>query len=648
MRDYPSGDRKPDEEIEDLRREVESLRTKMEKYKLLFDNAGEGILVGAGGYIRAANRSALEITGYTLEELQARSLYDFIHPEDLPHVIRYREDAFAGKDMSEKLQYRGICKDGTVKWVESATSLIDWEGEIAGLSYISDITERKRMEQDLQSMLGDLEMRVRERTAEMEAANEKLMSSARGFKALFYNAPMPAYRWKRQDNDFILMDFNKAAEQVSTGLIKNYLGIKSSELYENDEDVRSILEKCYREESVIKKRMTYHYRSTNDVRELVVSYSAVPPDEVLVYTEDITARRQAEEALRVSEEHLRSLMESAEGFAVFRLKHNNRAPYLYDVMLISPSAVDIMGLDKPMDYESWFEYVHPIDRDRIVEANRRSLSSFQFNEEFRFYNSRKKQWQWLHSINTVMRGPDNKATYANGIVLDITDRKRTEKELDDYRVRLRDLAAKLSMAEERERHVIAGDLHDSVSQTLAICILRLKTLLAGMNDNKETGAFIDVIDYLDQTLKATRSLTFELSPPILYELGLEPALEWLTEKIYKEYDIETSFKAKKRSESIDENLKVILFRSTRELLINAARHSKANRVDVRSTIKNKSISIIVQDDGIGMDAGIAGSQSGEKFGIFSVRERLESIGGTLEIVSEKDKGAHITLNAPLG
>jgi PAS domain S-box-containing protein len=144
---------------------------------------------------------------------------------------------------------------------------------------------------------------------------------------------------------------------------------------------------------------------------------------------NVIARLQATKALQESEEHLRSLMESASNFAVFRLANEEANPHLLKVVFVSPSINDILSIDKPMIFETWFENMHPNDVERITEANRKAFETFRFDEEYQTWNKNKGEWRWIHAISTGTFDEKNWTGYVNGIMIDITERKLAENAL---------------------------------------------------------------------------------------------------------------------------------------------------------------------------------------------------------------------------
>jgi signal transduction histidine kinase len=145
-------------------------------------------------------------------------------------------------------------------------------------------------------------------------------------------------------------------------------------------------------------------------------------------------------------------------------------------------------------------------------------------------------------------------------------------------------------------------------------------------------------------------LTFDLSYPILYELGFEAAVaEWLTDQVQEKHRIKTEFEDDGHQKPLDEDIRMLLFRNVRELLVNVIKHAQANKVRVSIRRVNEYINVSVEDDGVGFDPVEVTSTAAQKakFGLFSIRERLEQLGGLIEIESEPGRGSKITMIAPL-
>ena len=144
---------------------------------------------------------------------------------------------------------------------------------------------------------------------------------------------------------------------------------------------------------------------------------------------DITDYYFTNQALRENEEHLRSLLESASGLSIYRLVYDQTEPEKLRVLLVSPSIKEVLGVPEPMKFETWFDYIHPDDVDRIRAAHQRAFETMRFDEEYRTFNAVKNEWRWVHTISTGGRDEDEWNGFVNGIMIDITDRQRALREL---------------------------------------------------------------------------------------------------------------------------------------------------------------------------------------------------------------------------
>jgi signal transduction histidine kinase len=230
------------------------------------------------------------------------------------------------------------------------------------------------------------------------------------------------------------------------------------------------------------------------------------------------------------------------------------------------------------------------------------------------------------------------------------ERKRAEKRAREYQAQLKSLASQLTLAEERERHRLATELHDRISQALVISKIKLEALRKSGYDRKLDKALDDVCNSIGRTIQDTRTLTFDLSSPVLHELGFEMAVsEWLTDQIQKKHGITVEFEADGEAKPLDDDVRILLFRDVRELLINVVEHSHAHKVKVSIKRLGEQISVTVEDNGVGFDPAEVLSMAAGKgeFGLFSIRERLERSGGHLEIESRPRHGCRVIIVAPL-
>ncbi len=231
-----------------------------------------------------------------------------------------------------------------------------------------------------------------------------------------------------------------------------------------------------------------------------------------------------------------------------------------------------------------------------------------------------------------------------------TKRRQAEQTLLEYQKHLKHLASKLTLAEEMEHRRIAGEIHDEISQTLAMAKIKLDTLRNSPPSEASATVIEEISSSVEKVIQETRTLTFELSNPILYELGFEAAVaEWLNENVQEKHGIATEFHDDELPKPLEDDLKVMLFRNVRELLTNCIKHASAGKVSVGLRRIDESIEVIVEDNGVGFDPAEVRATAGKKakFGLFSVRENLEQLGGRFEIQSKPGTGCKAIMTAPL-
>jgi len=232
-----------------------------------------------------------------------------------------------------------------------------------------------------------------------------------------------------------------------------------------------------------------------------------------------------------------------------------------------------------------------------------------------------------------------------GVARDITQRKEAERKLLEYQQQLRSLASQLSLTEARERKRIAADLHDRIGQALALTRIKLGTLKAGSGSAKQIRSIDETIDLIEVTIREVRTLIFNLSSPLLYEVGLKAALEQLVEQFQDEHGILISLEDDELPKPIDIDGSVVLFQAVRELMLNVVKHAGARHIRVSMNCRNNSIEITVQDDGAGFDVSRNAFRPGRRggYGLFSIRERLEYLGGSLAVESLPGRGTRAAL-----
>jgi signal transduction histidine kinase len=203
-----------------------------------------------------------------------------------------------------------------------------------------------------------------------------------------------------------------------------------------------------------------------------------------------------------------------------------------------------------------------------------------------------------------------------------------------------------SRIEERERHLIAADLHDFVGQNLAVLLFKLAALRKTLSSPEVNAHLEEIRELIGRTIQYTRSLTVELSPPVLSELGFLAAVESLAEGTQKTHGIRISIADDGKLKQADDETRYLLFRIIRELLMNIVKHAQASAVKICLTRNDDIMHIAVEDNGVGFDAKKAAGRD-DGFGLFTIRERLKRMGGYFAVDSRPGLGTKVVLSVPL-
>ncbi len=648
------------EEISERKQAEDALRLSEAKYRRLHQSMMDAFIsVDMDGFIREYNEAYRTMLGYEPEELlQLR--YQDLTPEKWhsyeAEIVQKQILSLGHSEIYEK-EYRR--KDGTVFPVELRAFLIkDDHGEPSTIwGIVRDITERKRVEEALRKAHDELEQRVKERTAELAKANENLEifrkfaeDSEEGFgmsefdgRIVYANSKLCRLFGEEKPEDVIGRNVSKyysdeyaqrrKEELIPALLREGHLHIEETVLPRHGKPIQTL-------------QSTFLIRDEGGI-----------PSRIAVVISDITERKRVEEALRASEERFRVAFEEAplgivmvvgDGIVV-RVNRTfcQMSRYTEEELIGNP----LGGV------------TYPEDRERSGELTRRVLAGLlpSFVVEKR-YLRKGGGFFWGQLAVTAVHDRGGNVIFALGIIENITDRKqaeealrRSEKQLAERTAlaewrasQLQRLAADLTEAEERERHRLSQVLHDDLQQLLVAAKLHVGTTQEMLQDDRLAAGLVQIQSLLSEAIGASRSLTTELSPPILYEHGLVAALEWLGWQSQEKFQLATSVEADPKADLKGEAVGVFVFHAVRELILNAAKHGRATHVAIRlSHVDEDHIRLMVTDDGVGCDPErLNPRRDSGGFGLFSIRERLDLIGGSLEITSQPGEGTTVTITVP--
>ena len=362
------------------------------------------------------------------------------------------------------------------------------------------------------------------------------------------------------------------------------------------------------------------------------------PDHLTGISTDVTVRRQAQEALIRSESRLASGAELA-GLGFYEFDFRTGDAYTEDRF------GELLGVPRDLDagmpiVEFWMQHLHPEDLER-VRAQRDELHAGRLERvsiEYRYLHPDAGE-RWIsHLACVAQREADGRAVRSFGVLRDITARKRVEEELTR-------LSRRLIGAHEEERALLARELHDDVTQRLAVLAIEAGRVEQGGLEQTRADAMKSIREGLVRLSEDVHALAYQLHPSVLAELGLVEALRTECERLERRGQIEISVDLEPLPAGLDKDAALCLFRVAQEALNNANRHAGPCSVNVALRAMDAGLLLAVRDEGVGFDP--EGPREGRNLGLASMRERVQIVNGTLDIESAAGEGTSIIAWVPM-
>ncbi len=584
-------------------------------YRALVEQSTDAIYVLQDGYYVLVNRAWEEMFGYSREEA-LRPDFDFwriIAPESRELIRERYEARLADLPLEPRYEFKAVAADGRLLDLEVTVIEIMWKGRKAWQGVYHDITERKR-------------------------AEEALRMSEEKFSKAFHASPDAITISALEDGRFL--EVNTGFERLLKYSKEEAIGETSTSLnlWVHPRDRLRMVTTLEKEGSV--QNMESMFRA-KDGTLLFGLVSAELIDFrgqkcLVAVTRDITERKQAEQALRESEATNRALLEAIPDL-MFRIRADG-------TFLDYRPAQDLATYVPPEEFiDKHLLEVLPSEVAQQAMALMRQALQTGETQTFE-YPLEMEGGRGYYEARIVASGENEVLV----LVRDISQRKRAEEKMREYQSELRSLASELSLAEERERRRIAEELHDHIAQTLAISKIKLDEAKALAGSSKLAKPLEQVRALIEDAVRKARSLMFEISPPVLYDLGFEAAVEWLAEQFTQQHGIPVSCTSDDRPKPLADDVRIFLFKAVRELLVNVTKHARASKAQVSVRRNGAKLIVTVEDDGVGFEAKTAVQpQVAGGFGLFNIRERLDFHGGKLEIKSKVGRGTRVVLSAPL-
>ena len=640
------------QDITDRKRSEKALQESNQRYQTLVEISPYAIFVNKDGRIVFANNECVRLLGAkSLEQVIGRPNFDFLHP-DYHDIVRERNALLMqGHQDVPSLEEKIIRFDGGIVDVEISASTFIEQGEPAILVTMNDITVRKRAEEALHQLNLELEERVRRRTIELQVANEFLRESEATSRLILESMP----------DAIVIIDRDGQIVHANTQ-VETLFGYSPGEVM--GQPVETLVPQRFRTAHE-QQRFSYGeernrrimglgkelFGRRKDESEFPVEVMLAPIDnstnwDVLVAIRDNTRQRQAQEALRINEEKLRTLFE------------------------ILPVGISFLGRDgRVNELNSALAEILALPRRDILAGNFRARRFIRADgspmpaSEFASTRARVEQ-KTIYNVETGIVKEDGEIVWtsvnaapvqvadveAAVVTIDITERKKAEEALHRNRERLRTLSRRLVEVQEEERHAIARELHDRVGQNLAALTLNLNILrnqLSGEILDKIGTRLNNSVTLVNDILTITRSVMADLRPNVLDDYGLGAAVDEYAERFTQRYGIRvithTPVKATPR---LDPGVEMTLLRIAQEALTNIAKHAQASQAVMTLEMEDDAVLMTVEDNGQGIMSWQKVNQPGSH-GLRIMRERAEAFGGSLKIHSTYKNGTKIEVKIPL-
>ena len=253
-----------------------------------------------------------------------------------------------------------------------------------------------------------------------------------------------------------------------------------------------------------------------------------------------------------------------------------------------------------------------------------------------------RPYEWLPTEREMMRAIADRSALA-------IDRRRMIEALREREVRIVELSGHLLRVQEDERKRISRELHDETGQALMVIRLylgMLESTAAGRGSRSQKNKIRETVEVVDRTIEGIRRIIGRLSPLVLKELGLVAAIRKEAKDLAKNTGIRARVMVAEDVNRLDPEVEMVIYRVVQETLHNVAKHSHAKSANIILNYDEKTLRLLVEDDGVGFSAKSSNSR-GNSFGLAGIKERVHSIGGEVRVTSSKDRGTRIEVAVPL-
>ncbi len=629
------------EDASEYKRADEQLRASEERFRTLFhaSPAPQVITHYATGQILDANEAYCAMVGYSQEELigkTAQELHMTLSPMQREQVLHeLKRDDFASW-ISVEMRIRS----GEVRSILSSVKLLEWQGQRCLITSALDVTEQKRAEAALTQMNELLEQRVAERTTELRESEQR-------FATIFEKGPIPMGVLRLRDNQYI--DINAAMLDLFGYTREEIIGHSSQELgMWPDPAVRQRFVEQLKTVGHVSNFEVQNRQKSGQLIDVLVSSQIVEINHeqyLIGQIVDISERKRIEQLLREREHFIQSV-----------LKTTPAIMYVYDMETRSNVFIN-GGLTRVLGYTSeqvrdmgdtlFAQMLHPEDLDEVLAFQERILAAG--DAEVLESESRARHhdgsWRVLRNYESpFLRKPDGTLKQKIGIAIDVTEQKEVQRELEQSHAQLQALSRQLIATHEVERRAIGRELHDQIGQSLTGLKLLLEFAL-GLPPEEARPRLLQMLDVANDLLARTSRLSLDLRPPMLDDMGLLPALLWLTQSISDQTALQIDFAhSGVHNQRFAPTIETAIYRLAQEALTNISRHAATQQASMRLSATPTSLDLAIQDMGAGFD--FEAVRARHTSGLLGMIERVNLLNGKLTIHTAPGSGTSIFVRIP--
>lgn len=604
-----------------------------QKYKQLFNSANDIIFMHHYTYKKVpdqfieVNDCTVRTFGYSRRELLTYTPMNIISEDDKKRVKHESQIIF--KKHESLFERTFITKKGKAIPFECHTRLFIYQGQPTALSICRNISERKRTEQEL-------------------------LTEQNLLRKIMDTSPV----------GIILVDVkgrinfgNRHAERIFK---LNKKELTSRKFNDKAWQIRDLDGGPFPDEKLPFHIVKNTRKPVSDIRHAIIgpkgikrllSINAEPlMDEqnnfngIVAVIEDITERVEADRALRESENKFRMLFENTPSMIIL---HDMNGHFLD----VNQRALDAWGYTKDEFLKMVVSEMDPhfIERDdpKILWAQLNQKANIRFESDIRRKDG---------SICPIEIMLSKLSLHGQKVIMavcrDITEQKKSEKEIQEHRQALQYLSSRLIQTQEEERKRLSRELHDEMGQALTAIKLNIATLQNNLA-NPKTEQFTQLLKETDRLtenlLEEMHHLALELRPNILDDLGLVPALRWYVKQFAKRYDIKVNFQIQSMEKRFPVQHETILYRIIQEALTNIAKYANAKRVTIRLQHSDKAVHASIRDNGRGFDMKEFEARGPDQrgIGLVGMHERVAAVNGIVNVRSQPGKGTTVKITLPL-